>query len=100
MAGAAGAAPKPISPGEDLELSQSEYYSDDEEVPEEDKPNGEDIGHLELAWEVLELAKNISGKHGKTDIEAEALHYLGEVYFFLTLGSAAIDIFLGEFGEQ
>merc|ERR1712179_262601 len=50
-----------------------------EEVGEEDKPNGEDIGHLELAWEVLELAKNISGKHGKTDIEAEAFHYLGEV---------------------
>merc|ERR1712055_598887 len=33
----------------------------------------------ELAWEVLELARNISGKHGKTDIEAGAFHYLGEV---------------------
>merc|ERR1711936_893768 len=39
----------------------------------------EDVGHMELAWEVLELAKNISGKHGKADFEAEALHYLGEV---------------------
>jgi len=69
-----------IHVGDDIyEEVESEDDSDDEEEPEEDKPNGEDIGHLELAWEVLELAKNISGKHGKTDIEAEALHYLGEV---------------------
>jgi len=60
------------------EEAESEDDSD-EEVSEEEKPNGEDVGHMELAWEVLELAKNISGKHGKTDIEAEALHYLGEV---------------------
>merc|ERR1712112_15766 len=46
---------------------------------EEEKPDGDDVGHLELAWEVLELAKNISGKHGKSEIEAEAWHYLGEV---------------------
>merc|ERR1712212_1138591 len=61
--------------GDDIyEEVESEDDSDDE-----DKPDGEDVGHLELAWEVLELARNISGKHGKTDIEAEAFHYLGEV---------------------
>jgi len=67
--------------GDDIyEEVESEDDSDEEEEPEdEDKPDGEDVGHLELAWEVLELAKNISGKHGKTEIEAEALHYLGEV---------------------
>merc|ERR1712192_286399 len=61
--------------GDDIyEDVESEVDSDEEEEPE-----GEDVGHLELAWEVLELAKNISGKHGKTDIEAEAFHFLGEV---------------------
>jgi len=70
-----------IHTGDDIyDEADSEDDSDEEEEPEgEDKPDGEDIGHLELAWEVLELAKNISGKHGKTDIEAEAFHYLGEV---------------------
>jgi len=69
-----------IHAGDDIyEEVESEDDSDEEEVSEEEKPNGEDVGHMELAWEVLELAKNISGKHGKTDIEAEALHYLGEV---------------------
>merc|ERR1712212_175555 len=57
-----------IHAGDDIyEEVESEDDSDEEE-----KPNGEDVGHMELA-------KNISGKHGKTDIEAEALHYLGEV---------------------
>merc|ERR1712168_920816 len=67
--------------GDDIyEEVESEDESDEEEEPEdEDKPDGEDVGHLELAWEVLELAKNISGKHGKTELEAEAWHYLGEV---------------------
>jgi len=66
--------------GDIYEEVESEDDSDEEEEPEdEDKPDGEDVGHLELAWEVLELARNSSGKHGKTDIEAEAFHYLGEV---------------------
>merc|ERR1712212_170885 len=66
--------------GDDIyEEVESEDDSDEEEPEDEDKPDGEDVGHLELAWEVLELARNISGKHGKTDIEAEAFHYLGEV---------------------
>jgi len=74
-----------IHVGDDIyeEVESEDESDEEEEEPEEDKPNGEDVGHLELAWEVLELAKNISGKHGKTEIEAEAWHYLGEVYFYL-----------------
>merc|ERR1719228_2346307 len=67
---------------EDLGKDEVEFEDDsdeEEEHEDEDKSDGEDVGHLELAWEVLELARNISGKHGKTDIEAEAFHYLGEV---------------------
>jgi len=72
------------------EVESEEDSEEDEPEEEEDKPDGDDVGHLELAWEVLELAKelawevlelakNISEKHGKTEIEAEAWHYLGEV---------------------
>jgi len=69
-----------IHAGDDFyEEVESEDDSEEDEQEEEEKPDGEDVGHLELAWEVLELAKNISGKHGKTELEAEAWHYLGEV---------------------
>jgi len=68
-----------IHAGDDIYEEVESEVDSDEEVSEEEKSNGEDVGHMELAWEVLELAKNISGKHGKIDIEAEALHYLGEV---------------------
>ena len=50
-----------------------------EEPEPEGKPDGDDVGHLELAWEMLELAKSIWATCGKTDMEALALHYLGEV---------------------
>merc|ERR1712212_805492 len=58
--------------------------SDEEEFEEEEpeaegKPDGDEVGHLELAWEMLELAKSIWATCGKTDMEAEALLYLGEV---------------------
>merc|ERR1712106_869109 len=69
-----------------LHLGEEEYEEDseDEEFVEEDpkaegKPDGDDVGHLELAWEMLELAKSIWDTSGKADMEAEALHYLGEV---------------------
>merc|ERR1712025_410934 len=70
-----------IHVGDDIyeEVESEDDSEEDEPKEEEDKPDGDDVGHFELAWEVLELAKNISGKHGKTEIEAEALHYLGEV---------------------
>merc|ERR1712112_285102 len=69
-----------IHVGDDIyEEVESEEDSEEDEPEEEEKPDGDDVGHLELAWEVLELAKNISEKHGKTEIEAEAWHYLGEV---------------------
>jgi len=69
-----------------LHLGEEEFdeESDEEDYEEEEpetegNPDGDDVGHLELAWEMLELAKSISAKCGKTDMEAVALHYLGEV---------------------
>ena len=69
-----------------LHLGEEEFdeESDEEDYEEEEpetegKPDGDDLGHLELAWEMLELAKSIWATCGKTDMEALALHYLGEV---------------------
>ena len=59
--------------------SDSEEEPDETEPEAEGKPDGDEIGHLELAWEMLELAKSICATCGKADMEAEALHYLGEV---------------------
>merc|ERR1711934_922039 len=66
------------------EMEEFDEESDEEDYEEEEpetegNPDGDDVGHLELAWEMLELAKSISAKCGKTDMEAVALHYLGEV---------------------
>merc|ERR1712212_856741 len=65
-------------------LHRGEEDSDEEDFEEEEpeaegKPDGDDVGHLELAWEMLELAKSIWSTCGKSVMEAEALHYLGEV---------------------
>merc|ERR1711934_96710 len=59
--------------------SDSEEEMGEEEPETEGKPDGDDVGHLELAWEMLELSKSIWATCGKTDMEALALHYLGEV---------------------
>merc|ERR1719341_2073859 len=61
------------------EDSDSEEEFEEEESEAEGKPDGDKIGHLELAWEMLELAKSIWATCGQTNMEAEALHYLGEV---------------------
>jgi len=66
--------------GEEVFDEESDEEEFEEEEPEaEGKPDGDEVGHLELAWEMLELAKSIWATCGKTDMEAEALHYLGEV---------------------
>merc|ERR1711970_720399 len=50
----------------------------DDEGPEDDGSD-DDIGHLEHAWEMLEMARMIWSKAGKVDLACEALHFLGEV---------------------
>merc|ERR1712121_91050 len=50
----------------------------DDEGPEDDGSDY-DIGHLEHAWEMLEMARMIWSKAGKVDLACEALHLLGEV---------------------
>merc|ERR1712055_942500 len=59
--------------------SDSEEEPDETEPEAEGEPDGDEIGHLELAWEMLELAKLIWATCGKTDMEAEALQFLGEM---------------------
>ena len=93
---------------ENSDFSQVENHKEEEfegEDPEaEGKPDGDEVGHLELTCEMLELAKSIWATCGKTDMEAEALHYLGEVcliqatyIMFFTDVSVPCT---GEFGEQ
>merc|ERR1712029_270867 len=50
----------------------------DDEGPEDDGSD-DDIGHLEHAWEMLEMARMIWSKAGKVDMACEALYSLGEV---------------------
>merc|ERR1712055_888279 len=50
-----------------------------EESSEDDYGSDDDVGHLEHAWEMLEMARMIWSKAGKVDLECEALHSLGEV---------------------
>merc|ERR1712192_50358 len=60
-------------------LHRGEEEFEEEEPHAEGKPDGDDVGHLELAWEMLELSKSIWATCGKSVMEAEALLYLGEV---------------------
>ena len=52
---------------------------DSEDEAPEDDGSDDDIGHLEHAWEMLEMARMIWSKAGKVDLECEAIHTLGEV---------------------
>ena len=54
----------------------------DDEGPEDDGSD-DDIGHLEHAWEMLEMARMIWSKAGKVDLACEAIHSLGEVRYIL-----------------
>merc|ERR1712243_451681 len=47
--------------------------------PEEENGSDDDLGYLEHAWEMLEMAKMIWSKAGKVDLACEALQLLGEV---------------------
>merc|ERR1712033_5302 len=61
---------------------QGDIDSDDddsEEFPEEENGSDDDLGYLEHAWEMLEMAKMIWSKAGKVDLACEAFHLLGEV---------------------
>ena len=62
----------------------------DDEGPEDDGSD-DDIGHLEHAWEMLEMARMIWSKAGKVDLACEAIHSLGEVRYIL-LDICVIDI--------
>merc|ERR1719234_1790759 len=57
---------------------EGDVDSDDDEGPEDDGRD-DDIGHLEHAWEMLEMARMIWSKAGKVDLACEAIHSLGEV---------------------
>ena len=69
---------------------EGDVDSDDEGL--EADGSDDDIGHLEHAWEMLEMARMIWSKAGKVDLACEALHSLGEVlpnhtYDFATVTS-------------
>merc|ERR1719370_2789434 len=78
--------------GEEVFDEESDEEEFEEEEPEvEGTPDGDEVGHLELAWEMLELAKSIWATRGKTDMEAEVLHYLGEVSLESTNYAQAVE---------
>jgi len=70
--------------------SESEEENTEEEVSfkttkeescetEDEVVDSEEMGHLELAWEMLEMAKNIWSKKSQVTWECEALACLGDV---------------------
>merc|ERR1712243_229856 len=66
----------------DVSEAMASNFSDDddsEEFTEEENGSDDDLGYLEHAWEMLEMAKMIWSKAGKVDLACEALHLLGEV---------------------
>ena len=82
---------------------QGDIDSDDddsEEFPEEENGSDDDLGYLEHAWEMLEMAKMIWSKAGKVDLACEALNLLGEVGFFYgnLLDLSLHSMCLGEYG--
>jgi len=73
---------------EDSEESEEEHENTEEEsskakeeseTVEEEAVDSEDLGHLELAWEMLEMARMIWSKKSQVSWEAEALACLGDV---------------------
>merc|ERR1719239_120804 len=56
---------------------EAKYHEGD--VDSEDEGSDDVIGHLEHAWEMLEMARMIWSKAGKVDLACEAIHSLGEV---------------------
>jgi len=69
------------------EDSEEESSEDDEEEveekeckkTEEEKSSSEEIGHLEHAWEMLEMARMIYSKASNATMECEALACLGDI---------------------
>ena len=71
---------------------------DSEDEAPEDDGSDDDIGHLEHAWEMLEMARMIWSKAGKVDLACEALHFLGEVSLQLSCRTWLYIVCLGEHG--
>merc|ERR1719452_428185 len=60
-------------------VEESSKVEKESKTVEEETVDGEDLGHLELAWEMLEMARLIWSKKSQVSWEAEALACLGDV---------------------
>merc|ERR550519_244024 len=60
-------------------VEESSKVEKESKTVEEEVVDSEDVGHLELAWEMLEMARLIWSKKSQVSWEAEALACLGDV---------------------
>merc|ERR1719431_1977405 len=60
-------------------VEESSKVEKESKTVEEEVVDSEDVGHLELAWEMLEMARMIWSKKSQVSWEAEALACLGDV---------------------
>jgi len=72
---------------EDMEADESAEGEDEEEVDADPEEEEEDVSNIQLAWEVLELAKNIFYRQSKDSVEMD--NKLAETY--LKLGEVSLE---------